>query len=323
MILSTIRERAALARRTVVFPDALDVRTLEAVVTLAREGTCIPMLVGNTQQIVDLADASGVAISGIRIVDPDRAFDIGECTELLLQRRSSKGLTPEVAAATARQPLMYAGWLVASGHADAAVAGSLSTTADVVRAGLWTIGLADGCNTVSSYFLMALGEKTLFYTDAGVVPAPTVTQLVDIASAAADNYQAVTGDAPRCAFLSFSTKGSAAHPLVDHVRDAAEMFAQRRPDIVSDGELQADAAIVPSVAARKAPLSPLHGQANVLVFPDLNAGNIAYKLTERLGGATAVGPIIQGLAKPYCDLSRGCSSEDIRHVAAIAALMAS
>lgn len=322
MILADILQRATVRPRTIAFPDAGDLRTLDAVRTLTDRSICTPVLIGSIDAITRLADLNGRNLDGIRIIDPVVAHDSDRCAEHLLERRGTKGLTPEQAISLAVQPLYYAGWLVHAGHVDAAVAGSVSTTADVVRAGLWTVGLADGCSTVSSYFLMALQDRTLVYTDAGVVPEPTIDQLVDIASAACDNYRAIINDQPRCAFLSFSTKGSATHPAAERMRTAAERFAVRRPDVPSDGELQADAAIIPAVAARKAPSSPLQGTANVLVFPDLNAGNIAYKLTERLAGATAVGPIIQGLAKPYCDLSRGCSVEDIVLASAIASAMA-
>lgn len=321
MILNDLARRATASPRLVAFPDAPDERTIRAVRTMVDEGMCIPILIGSIPEIISVASANGLSLDGIRIIDPSNAHDTDACAAFLLERRGHKGLSPADARALAATPLYYAGWLVAAGHADAAVAGSLSTTGDVVRAALWTVGLGPGCSTVSSYFLMSMQDAVLLYTDAGVVPDPTVEQLVDIAAAACDNYEKLTGDAPRCAFLSFSTKGSATHPLVDKMRNAHALFAQRRPDIVSDGELQADAALVPAVAERKAPSSPLGGRANVLVFPDLNAGNIAYKLTERLAGATAVGPIIQGLAKPYCDLSRGCSSDDIIHVTAIASAM--
>ncbi len=320
MILDTLRSRAAGRVRTIVFPDATDARTVKAARILQDNTLCIPILIGSVDEIAHIAGVHGVSLDGLRIIDPVTAYDAADCASYLLERRRAKGMSPEEAERLSHDALMYAGWMVACGHADGAVAGSLSTTGAVLRAGLTTVGLAPNVSTVSSYFLMAWPTTTLFFADCGVVPAPTAAQLCDIAASTVQSYRSVIGDEPRVAFLSFSTKGSADHPMLEPIREAATSFAEQYPDVDSDGELQADAALVPVVAHAKAPGSPVGGEANILIFPDLNAGNIAYKLCERLGGATALGPIVQGLAKPYCDLSRGCNVDDIVHVACIASL---
>ncbi|MFN2565019.1 MAG: phosphate acetyltransferase [Gemmatimonadaceae bacterium] len=324
--LDEVRARAGASRRRLVFPESSDPRTLDAVTELARLRMVEPILVLDpaAPQTHPLAAATGV-----QLVDPASDARAEHVVDELLAARAQKGLTRERAAELARTSLYFADALVRWGDADGCVAGAAHTTADVLRAALWLIGPAPGVRTVSSAFYMITPPfrggtdlEVLTFTDCAVVPYPSPSQLADIALAAATDRRRIVGDEPRVAMLSFSTRGSGSGPSVDAVRDATAQLHRRSPALAVDGELQGDAALIAAVGARKAPRSRVAGQANVLVFPSLDAGNIAYKLVQRLAGASAIGPIVQGLRKPCSDLSRGAAVEDIINVAAITALQA-
>ncbi|MFH1699261.1 MAG: phosphate acetyltransferase [Candidatus Zixiibacteriota bacterium] len=326
-VLDQIKDKARSLGRRVVLPEGTEERTIIAAKGLIEQNITKVTLLGEIEKVKILCGQNGLDPESVSIIHPESSPDFDACVELLLERRKDKGMTRDDAAELMKQELFFGAAMVKSGKADASVAGAVNTTGNVLRAALYVIGLAEGINTLSSCFLMTLPkfleteEKVFTFADCAVVPNPNPKQLASIAASSADTMKKLTGEKPKVAFLSFSTKGSAKHSDIDKVLEALEIFKNKYPGIEADGELQLDAAVIPSIGQRKAPGSAVAGNANVLIFPDLDAGNIGYKLTQRMAGATATGPIIQGLEVPANDLSRGCSAEDIIDVSAIAVVL--
>ena len=317
-----LHDRARALDRRIVLPEGEDPRTVQAAVWLHENRVVRPTLIGRDAAVREAAAGLGIAIPpAVPIIDPARSERLQDYAAALFARRKAKGLTYEAATEAVHDVLYFGDAMVAAGDADGCTAGATHSTPDVLRAAIHTLGVAPGSRLVSSFFLMVLPNgQPVTYADCGVVPLPTADELASIGINAADNHRFLTGDEPRVAFLSFSTKGSAEDDSVARVREAVRIAQAQRPDLAIDGELQFDAAFDASVGERKAPGSPVAGRATVFVFPSLDAGNIAYKITQRIGGAEAFGPILQGLARPANDLSRGADWEDIANVAAITAI---
>ncbi len=327
-LMKQVWAKAQADKKRIVLPEGEEERNLQACGKIMQEGLANVILVGSEKVIRDKAASLGVSLDGVEIHDPETSDKTQEYANGFYELRKNKGMTLEKADKIVRDPLYYATMMVKLGHADGLVSGAIHTTGDLLRPGLQIIKTAPGISVVSSTFIMEVpncqyGENgMLLFADCAVNPCPTAEELASIAISTAETAKTLCGMEPRVAMLSFSTMGSAQHELVDKVRRATELAKEMRPDLDIDGELQLDAAIVKKVADLKAPNSKVAGKANVLVFPDLQAGNIGYKLVQRFAGADAIGPVCQGFAKPINDLSRGCSADDIVNVVAITAIQA-
>ena len=327
-LMNKILEVAKADKKRIVLPEGNEERTIVATEEIYKQGYAHPILVGNKEEILNKATVLNVDLTGVEIIDPETSENLSKYIEAFYELRKNKGMTMSKAEKIVRDPLYFGTMMVKLGDADGMVSGAVHTTGDLLRPGLQIIKTAPGVSVVSSFFIMMVPDSVygeegmLLFSDCAVNPNPNEDQLAAIAIATAETAKNLCKVEPRVAMLSFSTMGSADHELVSKVRTATEKAKELRPDLLIDGEMQLDAAIVESVASQKAPNSKVAGKANVLVFPDLQAGNIGYKLVQRFAKAEAIGPICQGFAKPINDLSRGCSSEDIVKVVAITAVQA-
>jgi len=327
-IMDGIFAKAKAAQKTIVLPEGNDPRVARAAQEIVARGIAKVVIIGSDADVSKAAAKASADLSGITRIDPETSPKLQEYANLFYEMRKKKGITPEQALETVKDPLYYGVMMVYTGEADGQVSGAVHSTADTVRPALQVLKCAPDVSIASSFFVIIVpdceyGENGLFiYSDSGLVINPNAKELAEIAITSAKTMRQLFDVEPRVAMLSLSTKGSASDPIVDKVIEATKIAKERRPDLLIDGELQGDAALVKWIGERKAPGSPVAGRANVLIFPDLNAGNIAYKLTERLAKAEAYGPVLQGLRKPVNDLSRGCDWNDIVNVAAITAVQA-
>jgi len=312
-LLNRCRQLCLKKPRTVLLPDAMDVRAIQTARFLQDHNLAKPILVGSPVRIREFAAANKINTSGIKVRKPEHDPKFEHLVRAFYDKRKAKGLSRTEARELLKKPLWYAAMVLQLGQADLCVAGNESATAEVLKAGIQVVGLEQDIQTVSGFFMMIAPDdkQTLSFSDCAVVPRPTEAQLADIAISTSRNFEKLTGQEARTAMLSFSTAGSAEHALTEKIRTALIIVQQKQPGMLVDGEVQFDAAVVPEVGRKKMPASRLQGQANVFIFPSLNAGNIGYKIAERLAGYRAIGPFIQGLARPFHDLSRGCSTEDI------------
>ncbi len=327
-ILNHVINQACSSRKSIVLAEGDDIRVIEAAERATRGGIANCVLVGDLETVEALADKAGISLEDIRIEDPKSSTRRFDYAQNLLDLRAKKGMTIDQAQELVLDQLHFADLMVQAGEADGTIAGARYTSGDCVRAALQIIGVAPGIKTVSSFFLMIFEaphhdpKQAMLFADCALVVDPSAEQLADIAIATTQSAQRLLERDPSVAMLSFSTNGSADHPLVDKVREATEIVRKKDPQLAVDGDIQLDAALVPSIVERKMPDSKTLGNANVLIFPDLNSANIGYKIAQRLGGAIAIGPIMQGLNHPANDLSRGCSTEDVYYLIAMTAAQA-
>ena len=327
-ILNQVINQARVSPKSIVLAEGDDIRVIEAAARATREGVASCILVGNPDTIEALADEARITLEGIRIEDPESSTRKAGYAQILLDLRAKKGMTIDQAQQLVLDQLHFANLMVQAGDADGTIAGARYTSGNCVRAALQIIGVAPGIKTVSSFFLMIFEaehhepKQAMLFADCALVVDPSAEQLADIAIATSHSARRLLERDPSVAMLSFSTNGSADHPMVDKMREATELVRKSSPQLAIDGDIQLDAALVPSIVERKMPNSKTRGNANVLIFPDLNAANIGYKIAQRLGGAIAIGPIMQGLNHPANDLSRGCSADDVYYLIAMTAVQA-